>query len=104
MPKVIIDETQILPINKNRFWNSDDADAKTIRTKWDTYINSNKVTFTKNVTILEDGRTQIVSKSIWNDQADYNEWQNWYNSGYSAKRIAYNEANGIIVNRNETIE
>lgn len=103
MPKVTIDEVQILPINTNRFWNrDDDAEAKTIRTKWDTYVNSNKVTFTKNVTILEDGRTQIESKSVWNDQADYNEWQNWY-ANYSAKKIAYNEANGIIVNRTETI-
>lgn len=103
MPKVTKDEIYIIPKGKDRFWTSDDPDSKIIRDRWTSYVNSNKVTFTKNVTILEDGRTRIECKSVWEDQADYNEWENWYDSRVGAKRAAYNEANNIICNKTETI-
>ncbi len=102
MPKVTVDITQTIPSGANRFWNNDDVDGRAIRTKWDSYVNSNKVTLTKNVSVLENGNIQTVTKAVWNDQTDYNEWMTWY-AQYDAKRTAHNEANGIVINRSETI-
>lgn len=103
MPRVIINETQIVPANGNRFWTSTSSTAETIREKWNTYVNSGKVTFTKNSSILENGKIQIVTTSTWNNQSDYNEWQSWYSQYYTV-RDTFNSENGIIVNRTETIE
>jgi hypothetical protein len=103
MPRVIVNETQIVPANGSRFWTSTSSAAETIREKWNTYVNSGKVTFTKNSSILENGKIQIVTTSTWNNQSDFNEWQSWY-SQYHTVRDTFNSENGIIVNRTETIE
>jgi hypothetical protein len=98
MPGITIVDTYITPHNVKRFHATDSKEAQLIKNKFGDYMLTSKVTFTIDVIPLEDYKLKIITKSIWNDEKDFNEYENWLNP-YRDQRSAYNKANGIVVTR-----
>lgn len=98
MPRIIIVDTYITPHNVKRFHATDSEEAQLIKNKFGDYMLTGKVIFTIDVMPLEDNKLKIITKSVWNDEKDFNEYESWLNA-YRDQRSTYNKTNGIVVTR-----